>query len=528
MVTHEGQGVAAAAGYALASKGLGFFAGSGVGLPNSLSNLYCAWKDRVPLIASYTGGELGREGEDAAEDWDHHLKPAEPFTNWTGDLLTNSVTAILRRAIKFAFGPPSGPVALDWGNAAEGQRIKAPIYKMDLANARSSFRAKADLIQKAAQWLAEAENPVFLVGPEVSREGAGKELQQLAEKLAVPVAVLGWPNEIHANFPTDHPLFVGRVEVLRSPTDLLINFGERFAIRQPEGTHTVHISHDPESLGRTFPVDLAIASEIRSSIKDLSDALDGMLTKDRMNKIRTKRYAEVSALTAKLKQSRDVALRGRFDTAPLSWERVGYELEKALDKDAVIVPETGTQSQKLLGQLIFAEDKKLRIGRTTGSALGWGVAAAFGVNVALPNRQVVAIQGDGGFLFGQSETLWSISRYEAPMLIVIMNNRIYNETRVRNNLGGGTLFQAGKELTGYLGNPNVEFTKIAEAYGLKGEKVKTPGDLAPALQRAVRSMRDGKAVLMDIDIAPDGPALADDTWYQHYSIAQIRNGKRAG
>src|SRR5216684_900608 len=190
MVTHEGQGVAAAAGYALASKGLGFFAGSGVGLPNSLSNLYCAWKDRVPLIASYTGGGLGREGEDAAEDWDHHLKPAEPFTNWTGDLLTNSVTAILRRAIKFAFGPPSGPVALDWGNAAEGQRIKAPIYKMDLANARSSFRAKADLIQKAAQWLAEAENPVFLVGPEVSREGAGKELQLLAEKLAVPVAVL--------------------------------------------------------------------------------------------------------------------------------------------------------------------------------------------------------------------------------------------------------------------------------------------------------------------------------------------------
>jgi len=198
------------------------------------------------------------------------------------------------------------------------------------------------------------------------------------------------------------------------------------------------------------------------------------------------------------------------------------ELEKALDKDAVIVPELGTEYYKLLRPLTLGGANKQKIGRTKGDALGWGVAAAFGVNVALPDRQVVAVQGDGGFLFNQSEVLWSIARYEAPLLIVIMNNRLYNESRDRNMLNGGPLYEAGKDFNGYLGDPNVEFTKVAEAYGLKGEKVKTASEMPGALQRSLKTMRDGKAVVLDIEIAPDGPALSQPTWYQRYSLADAR------
>ena len=201
---------------------------------------------------------------------------------------------------------------------------------------------------------------------------------------------------------------------------------------------------------------------------------------------------------------------------------MGFELEKALDKDAVIVPELGTEYYKIYRQLKLGGANKLRFGRTKGDALGWGVASAFGVNLALPDRQIVALQGDGGFLFNQSEALWSIARYEAPMLIVIMNNRLYNESRDRNMLNGGVLYEAGKDFNGYLGDPNVEYTKIAEAYGLKGEKVKAASDLPAALQRCLKSMRDGKAVVLDIDIAPDGVPLSQSTWYQRYSIADIR------
>ena len=528
-VTDEGHAVAAAQGYAMASRTLGFFFGSGAGVGNAMSNLYCAWKDRVPMLVTFSGGDLADQGKDGFESWDHQLRPTEAFTNWTANLLTDEMAEIVRRAIRFAFGPPSGPVTLAWGEAQANAQVRTPINTIDLAQTRHRFRAAPAAIEKAAQWLAEAEHPMFVVGPEVTEDGAKEDIRLLAEKLSVPVAET--EEDLYDNFPTDHPLFLGWHRAVRNPrqTDLLISFGEAFRRRDPQpGTPTVHISHDPNILGRVYRADLAIASDIRSAARDLSDALDGVLTRDRMNRIRSRRLAEISAFTSELKQARELGLRGRFDRAPISWERVGYELEQALDKDAVIVPELGTQYYKVLRQLTFGGNNKLKFGRTTGSALGWGVAAAFGVNVALPGRQVVALQGDGGFLFGQSEAFWSIARYEAPMLIVIMNNRGYHDTRSRNMSDGGMLFDAGKDFNGYLGDPNVDFTKIAEAYGLGGEKVRTPGELAPALQRSLRRMRDGKAVLLDIDVMADGPALRDNTWYQRFSIADIRKKRLSG
>jgi thiamine pyrophosphate-dependent acetolactate synthase large subunit-like protein len=528
-MTHEGQAVAAAAGYAMASKTMGFFFGSGVGVFNALSNTYNAWKDRVPMLVTFGGGGEADQGMDSFESWDNHLGPTEPFTMWTGTLFPEDITDIVRRAMKFAFGPPSGPVTLDWGGGG-GQQIQAPIYKIDLANMRHKSRAQSDLIEKAAQWLAEAENPMFIVGSQVGVEGAQAEIVALAEKLSVPVVET--MHSLYANFPNDHPLFLGDFQAQRQPRkqDLLIGIGESFTLGRQDSRglvtgqsrRIVQINHDPISLGRSIAPDLAILSEVRTAIRDLSDALDGMLTKDRMARIRASRLAEVSALTGRLKQSRELALRAHFNNSPLSWERVGYELEKVLDKDAVIVPELGTQYSKVYNQLKLGGPNKQRIGRTKGDALGWGVAAAFGVNLGFPDRQVVALQGDGGFLFNQSEALWSIARYEAPMLIVIMNNHSYNESRARNMLNGGFFYEAGKDMNGYLGDPNVEYTKIAEAYGLKGEKVKTASDLPAALQRCLRSMRDGKAVVLDIDIAPDGAPLSQETWYQRYSIAEIR------
>ena len=531
-MTHEGQAVAAAAGYAMASRTLGFFFGSHVGIPNALSNTYNAWKDRVPLLLTFSGGE-GGDGKDSFESWDNTLGPTEFFTTWRGALGSEDVTDTLRRAIKFAFGPPSGPVTLTFGGG--GERVEAPIYPIDLATMRARSRAPADVIETAARWLLDAEHPVFVVGSQVGIENAGADMVALAEKLSVPVAET--IHSLYANFPNDHPLFVGELQAQRYPRrqDVMISFGESFtAGREDERgliasqpRRLVQISHDPQALGRSVVPELSILSDLRAAIRDLSDAIDAMATKDHLARIRASRLAEISAETSGLKQSREIALRAHFDASPITWERVGFELERVLDKDAVIVPELGTQYYKVYRQLTLGGGNKQRIGRTKGDALGWGVAAALGVNLALPERQVVALQGDGGFLFNQSEALWSIARYEAPMLIVIMNNHSYNESRARNMLNGGTFYEAGKDFNGYLGDPNVEYTRLAEAYGLKGEKVTRAGDLAPALQRCLRSMRDGKAVVLDIDVAIDGAPISQPTWYQRYSIADIRK-KRNG
>jgi thiamine pyrophosphate-dependent acetolactate synthase large subunit-like protein len=527
-VTHEGAAVAAAAGYAMASRKMGFFFGSGVGVFNSLSNTYCAWKDRVPVLVTFGGGGIADQGMDSFESWDHHLGPMEAVTNWTGSLLSEDVTSHLRRAMKFAFGPPSGPVALDW--AGGGGEVEVPIYPIDLATMRHRSRAQKDLIEKAAQWLVEAENPVFVVGSQIGVEGAYNEIVALAEKLAVPVGET--THALYSNFPNDHPLFLGEMQAQRVPRkqDLMFSFGESFtagnhdgrSLRAGEGRRIVHISHDPDAFGRSFVPDLAILSDQRLAIQDLSDAIDGMLTKDRLARIREKRFAEISAFTSGLRQSRELSLKHSFNNSPLSMERLGYELEKVLDKDAVIVPEIGTQYVKLLGQLKLGGQNKTRIGRTKGSALGWGVAAAFGVNLGFPDRQVVAFQGDGGFLFNQSEAFWSIARYEAPMLIVVINNLSYNESRGRNNNPGGLFYELGRDFNGFLGDPYVQYGKIAEAYGLRGEKVTTSSELPDALQRCLRHMRDGKAVVLDVAIEQDGIQMSNGTWYQKHSLAEIR------
>ena len=171
-VTHEGHGVAAAAGYAMASKGLGFFFGGHIGTGNAMSNLYCAWKDRVPMLVSGIGGatEGASQGADGQEQWDNPLV-TQAFTTWTATLVPNDVTGLLRRAMKFAFGPPSGPVTLGGGTGGTEQ-VQAPIYKIDPATMRYKSRAQADLIQKAAQWLVEARKSPLCRGRRGGRGGS--------------------------------------------------------------------------------------------------------------------------------------------------------------------------------------------------------------------------------------------------------------------------------------------------------------------------------------------------------------------
>src|SRR5262249_51699774 len=297
--------------------------------------------------------------------------------------------------------------------------------------------------------------------------------------------------------------------------DLLMAFGESFTLGRQDlrgltasrQRRIVSINHDPTALGRSVVPDLSILSEVGPAIREIPDCPDGMLTKDRIARIRATRMAEITKFAGNVRKSKEMALQAHFNSSPVSWERIGFELEKALDKDAVIVPELGTQYSKLYSQFKLGGSNKVKIGRTKGDALGWGVAPALAVNLGYPDRQVVALQGDGGFLFNQSEALWSIARYEAPMMIVIMNNHSYNESRARNTLNGGFFHDMGKDFNGYLGDPNVDYGKLAEAYGLKGEKVRSASELPAAVQRAVKSMRDGKAVILDVDVAADGTPL---------------------
>src|SRR5438094_5734734 len=214
-----------------------------------------------------------------------------------------------------------------------------------------------------------------------------------------------------------------------------------------------------------------------------------------------------------MKQSYLTAARNGWDESPITWPRLLLTLNEMLDEDAIIVEEVGTEDW-ILRSFPFADGKKTKVGRTLGRSLCWGMGASIGVKLARPDNQVVSLQGDGGFLFGQSDALWSMSRYDVPVITIVCNNRSYDEPRNNMFMKGGRIQQTNRDMICYLGSPDVEFSDLAHAYGIRAERVNNPGELDPAIQRAIATTRDGRPYLLDVRIARTGMG-ADLTTYPH-------------
>ena len=200
----------------------------------------------------------------------------------------------------------------------------------------------------------------------------------------------------------------------------------------------------------------------------------------------------------------------------MSLERIGLELEAALDQDTCYVCDV--DSGKTMDPLMsFGGDDKQYIG-TGPNVLGWGMAAAFGAKLARPDLPVVSVVGDGSFCFSGPQPLWTQARYKAPVLNIVLNNHSYNNERNRIWHYGGKQFKTGRDMTCYLGSPDIDYAKSAEAFGVEGEVVKEPGKLKDAIERAQRVIADGRPYLLDIHTYRDGIG-AVSTWHPPYSIA---------
>ncbi|HJQ83264.1 MAG TPA: thiamine pyrophosphate-binding protein [Candidatus Binatia bacterium] len=535
-VLHEGLMIAIAQGHALASGTCGFTVNGSVGLPNTLSNMYNAWKDRTPIVsASQREASTVHGGRDAFEEWDDYLSPSASFTRWRWSVdRAERIPEIVRRAFKIASTPPEGPVTLAFPrDVLAAAPVQAAIVERERFLIPPRVKPSPDLVADAARLLLHARRPVVLLGPEVTRTGATAAVVALAEQLALPVVQA---ERLFDDFPTRHPLFIGDLRTpLAHPVDpdLLLCLGARIPAEDgsvPAGAKVVHVSIDPDVIGRIAATDVGIVADVKEAASDLAAAVESLATKPRLESIRSARLPLTQAYGDRLRSEQRGDAQARWHDRPLSWERIGGELERLLELDAIVVPElsetswVGAQENAALGQLGFAPGGKRRIGRTTGSALGWGVGAAIGVKLAQPDRQVVALQGDGGFLFGQAEALWTMARHEVPVIVVVFNNRSYNGPRNKIMNETGRQATARKDMTCYLGDPDVDFARVAAGFGVAGEVVTAPEDIAPAIERAIASTRDGRPYLIDAIVGRTG-AAAQSTWYPKFSVAAQR-GRR--
>lgn len=534
---HEGLSVNMADGYAKASGKTGFAMFSRVGVPNASSNMYNAMKDRSSLVLATDRIESLETGRDAHEDLDDTLEPVKQFTKWRWNVdAAVRIPEWTMKAFKLASTPPGGPTFLmfprDMMNA---QNVESEIFIPGTFNIPMSVRADTATIERMARTLIESKSPLMRSGPEVWNAKAIPQIAELAELLGIPVTS-GEERQgfrVSCNFPTNHPLFLGGYAAqMRYPqnVDVLLNMGDKLPDGGSDGPQIARsvkimdVRIEASDIGTNYPLHMGVAADVKQVAADLAAAIKSTVTADRLRQIRGDRIAQTQQYVARIRQAREQAVKPNWDKVPMTWERLTTDINSVIERDAYIVTEFGTEGPKALNCFTFAEGEKTLIGRTSGAALGWGVGAAVGVKIAQPDKQVVCLQGDGGFLFGQAMAFWTMSRYQIPVITVIYNNRSYNETRERSFAEGGRQAQTGKDMLSYLGDPDVDFVKLANAFGVPAEQVRTPNEIKPAMQRAVRAAQDGKPYLIDALVGRTGRG-AELSWYPKLSVAEMRRRK---
>jgi benzoylformate decarboxylase len=538
LAVHEGLCVAMAHGYSRASEKTAFAMFSRVGVPSASSNMYNAMKDRSALVIASDHIETLASGRDGHEDLDDTLEPVKQFTKWRWNVdAATRIPEWTMKAFKLASTPPGGPTFLMFPRDLLVSRdVEAEIFLPGTFNIPMSVRADAATIDKMARALIEAKSPLLRAGADVWRLKAIPQVVELAELLAIPVTS-GEERQgfrISCNFPTNHPLFLGGYSSnMRHPrnVDVILNMGGKLpdpGMGQPQIPRSVKIIDvriEASDIGNDYPLYLGVAADVKQVAQDLVAAIKSLATAERLQQIRGDRLEQARQYATRLRQARLQAMKADWDKVPLTWERLSSDINDVLERDAYLVAEFGTEGPKALKCFTFAEGEKTLIGRTSGDALGWGVGAAAGVKIAQPDKQVICLQGDGGFLFGgQAMALWSMARYRIPVITVIYNNRSYNETRERAFAEGGRQAQAGKDMLSYLGDPDVDFVKLAGAFAVPGEQVTTPDQIKPAMKRAARAALDGGPYLIDALVGRTGHG-AELTWYPKLSVAEMRRRK---
>jgi benzoylformate decarboxylase len=447
-----------------------------------------------------------------------------------------SLPLMLRRAFKVATTDPGGPVYLAAAHyALEQKNVTASILPADRFLIRTRVHADPSAIEKAARLLIEAERPVIIAGDEVWKSGAQQELLSLSEHLAIPTVRPG--GVIFANafqsFPTTHAFYLGTAHEFqgefRSVPDVIFfvgarDVGDRVVPASPELPATariVRLGMDTMSFGRNYPTDAALISDVKAGLTDLLASLDSLITKDRRTAIATQRADEIRRLSAASRAGVEKQISVNFGKSPIHPDELCKVMADTLDKNAIIVSEnlTGKFDSFRFG---FRDDEQMHLGNS-GSSLGWGIGAAIGAKLAAPDRQVVSSIGDGSVMYSASG-FWTQARYHVPILTVVWNNRNYQTVRHAYHEYGGRMVNSGKYAGMYLGDPDIDFVKLAESQGVSGERVASGNDLRAALKRGIAATRDGKPYLVEVLIARYGGG-AESSWHETFNLASRR--KRA-
>ena len=491
LVRHEQGAAHAADGYARATGKTGVcMATSGPGATNLVTGIANAYLDSVPLVA--ITGQVPRPliGKDAFQEIDI-TGITLPITKQ--NYLVHEASS-LPRIIKEAFylartGRP-GPVLIDVPKDVFTEEVEYRYpTKFNLPSYKPTLEGHPTQIKKAAKVINESKKPVIIAGRGVIVSEAYDELLELAEKAQIPVinSLLGI-----SSFPEDHFLSFGMLGMhgmayankAVDGADLLIAIGMRFDDRATgrlnafaSRARIIHIDIDPAEIGKNVRVDVPIVGDVKTVLAALNKLLESGQHVDWLDQLDDWR-----------KKHPILEIR---DTISLLPQYIVQQICNKTADDSTIVTGVG-QHQMWAAQHYTYKKRNTFVSSGGLGTMGYGLPAAVGVKTGRPDSTVWCIDGDGSFQMTIQE-LATISQERLAVKIAIMNNGYLGMVRQWQDLFHGKRYVATP-----LSGPN--FVKVAEAYGIPGQRVTEKIDVIPAMEQALRE--DGP-YLLDFAVEPE-------------------------
>ena len=483
------------------------------------ANLAAALRDAklacAPMVV-FTGGPYShqRHRHSYQEIDDFPLfKPVTKFSARVEDI--TQLPELMRQAFRAATSGTPGPAHLELAGhlgELEFEEADLEVLAEETYTQAPAHRTPADAVDVArvVELLQQADRPVLVAGGGVRTSGAREELVAFAERLNIPVAT---SMNAKDTMPGDHPLNVGvpgwycrkSANQVVLEADLVFYIGSHTGSQvtckwqvPPIGTHVIQLDVDPEELGRHYPNEASLLGDARTVLRQLIEASDPSTAECRSAWVeKAKEYAA--------SWREEFGPRMNANDNPMRPERLCKELTDLLPPDALLVSETG-HSGMWTGGFIDLNKPGQQFIRAAGS-LGWGLPAALGAKLALPDRPVLLFSGDGGFWYHLSEVETAV-RYKIPAVLLINNNRSLNqEIDIYTDAYGGELRANHAELWQFS---DASFAEIARSMGAEGIQVTKPSELAGALDKGFSS--DGPCV---IEVVTEMTATAPLAWTGH-------------
>ncbi|VAW89673.1 Thiamine pyrophosphate-requiring enzymes [hydrothermal vent metagenome] len=453
----------------------------GPGATNLVTGVADANMDHAPVVAIAGQAPTYRLHKESHQVLDLN-KIFQPITKYSSQILeAETIPEVVRKAFKLSQAEKSGATFIEFPENIAKLSTNARPLRVKLP---SSPEPAMERVEKAIEVISHAKNPIILAGNGVIRANASSQLATFAEQLNIPVANTFMAKGV---IPFNHPMALGSVGLQAqdhvhfgfAKADVIICIGYDLVEYHPHLWHpsndrtVIHIDSSPAEVDGNYTIEVGVVGDIKHSLARIAKRVP---PRDD-HPLRPLRKALINEMNQ----------HARDESLPLKPQKLIWDLRTALPLQDTVICDVGAHKM-WMARMFRCEHPNTCIISNGFASMGIAVPGAIAAKLANPERKVVAVTGDAGFLMNSQE-IETAMRLGIAMVILIWNDSAYGLIEWKQ------LNQFGRTSHVHFNNP--DFVKYAEAFGAKGYRIESADQLVPTLKRA---LADNTVTIIDCPV----------------------------